>query len=487
MADVVRPPKDSVLDWNDLYALARADFGVFVLLTFGVLHPGQSLVPAQYVDLIVEVLTGASTSEPKRVIINLPPGYMKSLLVSVMYTAWRLGRNPSERIICISYGDDLTHELSRKTRKLMLSELYWRIFPNTVVDRKAEDAITTTKGGQRYATSVGSDIAGFRADLIVIDDPMQPAEAASELAKQKLRDWYDGVVAQRLLDQTTGVIILVMHRLAPDDLTATFVETSEWFHLTLPLIAEQEEIVEDDRGRVIFHRRPGDPLNETRAPREVCEQLRKSLPPHIFDAQCQQRPRYGGSGLCDMTRLARHNSDSQYELTIQSWDVAATKAGGDWTVCLKFGLTWDPRLGDVLDVIGLCRIRVELPDVRQAMITQDKVDKPALVVMDGNGIGLGVYQDLKNTGMRHLVRGDAMGKVNAANLKSERFRRGLMNLYDGRVRIPTSMPGLEILLGEFAAFPDGKNDDIVDSLSTVAAHFEYVIKLARRAARGERI
>ncbi len=73
-------------------------------------------------------------------------------------------------------------------------------------------------------------------------------------------------------------------------------------------------------------------------------------------------------------------------------------------------------------------------------------------VMDGNGIGLGVYQDLKNTGMRHLVHGDAMGKVNAANLNSDRFRRGLINLYDGRVRIPTSMPGLEILLGEFAAF-----------------------------------
>lgn len=253
------------------------------------------MIPAQYVDLIVEVLTRASTSDPKRIIINLPPGYMKSLLVSVMFTAWRLGVNPSERVICISYGHDLTHELSRKTRKLMLSDLYRRIFPNTVVDRKAEDAITTTEEGQRYATSVGSDIAGFRADLIVLDDPMQPDEGGSEVAKQKLRDWYDGVVEQRLLDQKVGGIILVMHRLAPDDLTATFVERGEWFHLSLPLLAEQEEIIEDDRGRVIFHRRAGGPLNEARASSQVCEQLRKNLPPHIFDAQYQQRPRYGGS------------------------------------------------------------------------------------------------------------------------------------------------------------------------------------------------
>jgi phage terminase large subunit-like protein len=62
-----------------------------------------------------------------------------------------------------------------------------------------------------------------------------------------------------------------------------------------------------------------------------------------------------------------------------------------------------------------------------------------------------------------------------------------MNLYDGRVRIPTSMPGLEILLSEFAAFPEGTNDDLIDGLSIVAADMERVVGLARRAARGERV
>ncbi len=74
----------------------------------------------------------------------------------------------------------------------MQSSRYRRIFPGTVLDKKAQDSLTTTKGGQRYATSVTGPIAGFRADLIVIDDPMQPNEVASENAKQKLRDWYCG-------------------------------------------------------------------------------------------------------------------------------------------------------------------------------------------------------------------------------------------------------------------------------------------------------
>ena len=492
MAHDTPPPKEDGLAWSDLIAPARIDFGIFVLLMFGVLHSGKSLVPAEYIYLIVEVLMNSTKGGYRRIIFNLPPGYMKSLLVSVMYTAWRMGVNPSERIIAISYGPDLTHDLSRKTRKLMLSPLYKLIFPNTILDKRSEDSITTTNGGQRYATHVGSDIAGFRADLIVLDDPAQPDEAASELAKQKLRDWYDDVVAQRLLDQSAGVICLVTHRLAPDDLTATFIERGGWFHLSLPLIAETEELFKDRRGRVLMHRLPGQPLNPARDSLETCKKIQNERLGHVWDGQYQQRPRYGGSGLCDVTRVARHNSSAKYELMIHVWDVAGTKGAGDWTACLKFGLTRIPKLGEVFDIIGMIRVRVELPDVRDAIIAANKAENPALIIMDGNGIRLGVFQDLKKgnserPGMRHLVSGGAMGKVNAANVKAERFRSALIALYDGKIRFPMSMKGLEILLAELASFPDGKNDDLVDCLSIVGAYMQRAISMARRAAAGQPI
>jgi predicted phage terminase large subunit-like protein len=465
---------------DDLVALAPIDFGIFVELMFPILHQGKGLDHAPYIDLIIEELVRSRRGGHRRIIINLPPGFMKSMLVSILHVAWRLGVNPAEKIICISYGDDLAHDLSRKTRRLMLSPLYRKIFPGTILDKKAEDSITTTKGGQRYATAVGSDIAGFRADLIVIDDPMQPDEVASELAKERLRTWYYGVVAQRLLDQSAGVIVLVMHRLAPDDLTATLMEVGGWQQLSLPLIAEQAENFVDHRKRVLMQRRPGDPLNPARSPIEACEKLKRDLPPHVFDAQYQQRPRYGGSGYCSIDRLIRFDQKPKFELTVHSWDIAATKGGGDWTVCTKFGLARDEESGDVMYLIGIIRMQIELPDVRDAIITQDVADKPALIVMDGNGIGVGVYQDLTRRGLTHITPGSAMEKVNAANLKAERFRRALMNLYDGRVRIPASMPGLEILLAELATFPDGKNDDQVDSLSLVGANLNRVIAKARR-------
>ena len=291
MARALAATKDpgGVPSQGDLIALARIDFGIFAVMLFPVLHGGKNMIPADYVDLMADVLMRTTSGGRKRVIFDLPPGHMKSLLVSVLYTAWRLGVNPSEKIICISYGDDLTHDLSRKARLVMQSGLYRSIFPGTVLDKKAEDPITTTKGGQRYATAVGSDIAGFRANLIVIDDPMQPAEVASELAKQKLRDWYYGVVAQRLLDQSTGVIILVMHRLAPDDLTATFIEEGGWCHIPLPLIAvAKQHYVTADRRHNLLYREPGEHLNPAWMTPETADKLRKELPSHIFEAQYHQ-------------------------------------------------------------------------------------------------------------------------------------------------------------------------------------------------------
>ena len=113
----------------------------------------------------------------------------------------------------------------------------------------AEDLLTTTKGGQRLATAVGGAVAGFRAELTIIDDPMQPDEVASELKKQSLRDWYSGVVEQRLVPG--GAMIVVMHRLAPDDFTATLLEKGGWLHISLPLIAVQEITYKYRSGREI--------------------------------------------------------------------------------------------------------------------------------------------------------------------------------------------------------------------------------------------
>ena len=468
------------LSGDDLIALARADFAIFVELAFPVLHDSQRMVHAPYIDVIVEVLACSAIGGERNLIFNVPPGYMKSMLISILYTAWRLGVNPAERIIGISYGDDLSHQLSVKTRKLMQSPLYQAIFPETILDKKAEDSITTTRGGQRLATAVGSAIAGFRADLIIIDDPMQPADSTSELSKQKLRDWYYGVVAQRLLDSSKGVIILIMHRLAPDDLTATFVAAGGWLHVLLPLIAVVEETFSDGKDRILMRRVPGELLNPARLSAEGLADLRKTVPPYIFEPQYQQNPQLGGSGACSVDRFGRYAEAPPFELMIHCWDIAATKGGGDWTVCAKFGIARNKEGRDVAYLTGIVRMQIELPDVRAHILAQDALEKPALIIMDGVNIGMGVYQDLVRQGHKHIMPSGSMQRENVEGLKVRRFHTAVQALYDGLVLIPNNMPGLEILLGEFSGFPDGKHDDQVDAVGNVAANLDYVIRVARQ-------
>jgi len=471
------PVAPGQLDVRELYGVATADFGVFAVLLFPELHDGKQMRQAPYIKLLVEVLMNVEPGGNPRLIVNLPPGHMKSLLISVLYTAWRLGKDPSLRMLCISYGDDLAHQLSRLTRRVLQSRLYRKIFPGTVLAKQAEDLLTTTKGGQRLATSVGGPAAGFRADLAIIDDPMQPDAAGSELKKQGLRDWYAGVVEQRMVPD--GAIIVVMHRLAPDDFTATLLEGGGWFHIALPLIAVEALDYVDSRDRCFWSRKPGDLLSPGWTTPEAVATLRRTIVKEIFETQYQQNPQFGGTGVCSIDRLVRYSElASRYELTIHCWDLAATKSGGDWTVCAKFGLTKDAGGRDVLDLIGVIRTRIELPDVRELIRQQDRQDKPALLIVDGVGIGLGVYQDLRRD-LGHILPGSSMENQNIANLKSIRFHNAMLVMYDGIVRLPEKMPGIEILLGEFAAFPEGRHDDQVDAVGNVAANHQKAIRTAR--------
>jgi len=212
---------DRELQVEDLYASARGDFGTFVELAFLILHPGKKFVHAAYLDVLFALMEDCAAGREPRVIVNLPPGFMKSMLISIMYVAWRLGVDPTLKFVCISYGDDLAHKHSASTRTLMQSPEYRAIFPGTVLDKKAEDWLTTTKGGYRYATAVGSDITGYRATEIIVDDPIEPEKASSELTKEKIRSWISSSVLTRFEDNAKNVFILVMHCVAPDDLAGT--------------------------------------------------------------------------------------------------------------------------------------------------------------------------------------------------------------------------------------------------------------------------
>jgi phage terminase large subunit-like protein len=463
----------------DLYALARRDFAIFVELAFPILHPGKKLVHAAYLDVLFALMESCAAGRKPRVIVNLPPGFMKSMLISIMYVAWRLGVDPTLKFVCISYGDDLAHKHSASTRNLMQSPQYRAIFPGTVLEKKAEEWLMTTKGGFRYATAVGSDITGFRATEIIVDDPIEPEQGSSELVKQKLRSWISSSVLTRFEDNAKNVFILVMHRVAPDDLAGTLQAQGGYFTLSLPLVAEKQEAF-GSGGVVIMTRQPGELLHPGRMTEEQLERLKREISPHAFASQYQQRPVLGGSGMCSIDRLARYDKPPKFELILHSWDIGATLDGNP-SVCTKWGVTADPAGRDNIYLTDVVRLKLEIPDVRDAIKLHDKLDKPDLIVLDYRGVGIGVEQDLRKAGYRHLYAASKDGASN--DRKTDRFGRALLCMYDGVVKFPLSGTFLDDVLYALATFPELKEFDLIDSITQLVAFLPTALKFARQKHR----
>jgi hypothetical protein len=471
---------DQELQAEDLYTVSRRDFSTFIELAFPVLHPGKKLVHAPYLDLLVAVMEGCAAGCYPRVIVNLPPGYMKSMLISIMYVAWRLGVDPTAKFICISYGDDLAKKHAASTRKLMQSPVYKAIFPGTVLDKKSEDHLTTTKGGHRYATAVGSDITGFRATEIIVDDPIEPEEGSSELKKQKLRSWISSSVLTRFEDNAKNVFVLVMHRVAPDDLAGTLQKQGDYFTLSLPLVAEQEETFVTEQDDIIMMRQPGELLHPGRLTREQLERLKREISPHAFASQYQQRPAFGGSGMCKIDRLARYDAPPKFELVIHSWDIGAT-IDGNPSVCTKWGVAADCAGRANFYLTDVVRLKLELPDVRAAIKANDRLDKPDLIAIDHRGAGIGVWQELRKAGYRHLYYAGDDGRSNDS--KIDRFGKALLNMYDGVVKFPVSGNFLDDVLYALATFPESKDFDLIDSITQLVAFMPRALMLARQNHR----
>ena len=187
----------------------------------------------------------------------------------------------------------------------------------------------------------------------------------------------------------------------------------------------------------------------------------------MFAGQYQQRPLLGGSGICDISRIRRYDTPPAFELTIHSWDLGAT------TGRQSHGLH---QMGRGARTRPRRRLLPDRPDPHQdgiarrarAIKAQDKLDKPDLIVIDGLGIGIGIYQELRGAAIATSTQQTTSPNSQKAG-KIERFTKALLWIYDQKVALPKAAPYLDVLLAEMAAFPEAATDDQVDSISQVLA------------------
>jgi len=228
--------------------------------------------------------------EIQRLIINQPPGTMKSLTVSVLFQAWEWGpmNTPGLRYLTTSYREDWARRDSRKTRDLIQSEWYQTLYPYIRLTRDGETDFENTFLGNRKAVPFKSLTAG-RGNRVVVDDPHSTEQAESDADREVATRVFRESVTSRLNDPERDCIIICMHRLHPDDVCGVVERLGlPYTKLILPM-----EYVRSLEVRTPWFKDPrstdGDLLCPNRIDRETVEQNKIELGPHAYDTQYQQQ------------------------------------------------------------------------------------------------------------------------------------------------------------------------------------------------------
>ena len=167
-------------------AILGTDFYSFVQASFPLISGGQRLLANWHIEAIAYSLVEVFRGRTRRLIITVPPRSLKSICASVCFPAFIFGHDPNARIICVSYAEALARKHANDCRALMRSALYRAVFPATRISsvKDTETEVMTTARGSRLATSVGGTLTGRGGKFLIIDDPLKPQDAQSELARR---------------------------------------------------------------------------------------------------------------------------------------------------------------------------------------------------------------------------------------------------------------------------------------------------------------
>ncbi len=462
---MILPPERSRAAIEEPHALIeelqRRDFMSFTIGAYPKIRGGADLLPNWHLDAIAHELDRIYAGYNRRLLVTLPPRNLKSIMISVAWVAWCLGKNPALNFVCVSYSNELSLKHARDCRALMQTEWYRRLFPHTVIamTRSAVHDFETTRGGGRLATSVGGTLTGRGGDIIIIDDPINPKEANSDVQRDGVNDWFASTLASRLNDKTKGAIITVMQRLHQFDLAGMLIESRDWQQLSLPAIAPDDVTVPLTRHR--FHqRRAGDVLHPTHEPIEALNDIKRLQGSIYFAAQYQQDPVPAAGNIVRADWLKTYDDfdPASPGRIVQSWDTASKEGAlNDWSV----GITAHVHRSKV-HILDVFRRKVNFPELKREVIRLARHYKTRVLLIEEQASGLQLIQTLRAEAPTQMPlpiarkpEGDKISRMLGVTGQIEA----------GQLYLPKDAPWLADFKSELLAFPSGRHDDQVDALT----------------------
>ena len=433
-----------------------ADLIAFLEKVYPEIDPRADLQLADYVLYLNEVLQRVTTGQETRVIINLPPRHLKSVLTSVVWPAWLLGRDPSTRIAVVSHSQPLARDLGLKALRLMESELYREIFPRTVLrdDRQQAIDFETTQNGGRYAASFATGVTGRGFNTIIVDDPISAHAVRSIAERDNVNETFDGMILSRLDDPQHGAIVVVGQRLHEDDLSGYLVNKGGWTHVSLPLVAEEQTTL--PIGSRLWVRNPGDVLLPQMWPKPVVDEKRAALGEANFAAQYQQNPSAAVGELIKLEQIRYFDKLPEGNLRRTLSFDTATKVGPDTSYTVGLVIFTDGRRHYVLDVM---RARLDPVQARDAALRLIQQYKPNCILVEDASSGPGLAKMLEE----HRHHCDL--RPTRGLSKELRLEPRLHMFAEGRVLVRENQVWTIEFVNELSRFPFAKFDDQVDALS----------------------
>ncbi len=447
-------------------------FKSFLVKSFHTLNPGQKFEDNWHLDLIIEYLKSVESADTKRLIINIPPRSLKSTLISVAWPAWILGHNPDKRIIVASYSQSLSLKHSIDCRSIINSEWYKIAFPDVCLMKGAnvKHKFLTRKHGFRFATSVLGTLTGEGADIIIVDDPHTPLQAASSVERRRAIEWYDQTLCTRLNNKKRGAIVLVMQRLHQDDLTGHLIEKKIWSHLKIPAVANKDHIYKINDKKFVYKK--GQFLHPSRETNNEIENAKLELGSFAFNAQYMQEPVIDSNSLIKPEWIKRYKKvPKDFDTCVQSWDCAIKiKSSNDYSVCT----TWY-KFNNQYYLIDIYREKIKFHNLKAAVLRLQKEFKADTVLIEDKASGQSLIQELENCDGVPII------SINPNKDKETRFISILSMFESGKIVFPENAPWLAELEAELFSFPQVKHDDQVDSLTQFLRWSKEGIKNSAKA------
>lgn len=323
--------------WRDEKRLLETDLAEFTKAAWEIIEPGTALVWNWHLDTICGYLEAVRDRRIKRLIVNVPPGSMKSILVSVMYPAWVWATRPERKFMGVTNESGMAVEFARKMRYVIASEWYQARWPLQLLRNQDEKTLFVNEVlGHRQSVGMKGNVTGKRANDLLIDDPHDARRAFSDVDIADVTRAYDQGLSNRLNDMEEDAIILIMQRLRMNDLTGHMLgkKQAKWTHLC---IQQEFEGKTFDAGKDIGRpdlddprRKKGELMFPQRFGPEVVKREKEDKGEYGYAGQHQQRPVPLEGGIIKTKWWRVWPKDQpfpdKFERVFVSWDTAFSEA-----------------------------------------------------------------------------------------------------------------------------------------------------------------